>query len=103
MRENAETRTQVYRNQDKPYYRTGNKVLLGLVAYNIVLIIASKFYYRSRNASRDKIWESMSEGDRAYYLETTTDKGNKRCVATLESVVLMPANQIERLDFRFAH
>ena len=103
LRRDAEARTQVYRNQDKPLYRTGNKVLLALVAYNIILIISSKLYYRSRNARREKIWEGMSEGDRAYYLETTNDQGNKRCVATLESVALMPANQTERLDFRFVH
>lgn len=103
MRRDAETRTQVYRNQDKPLYRTGNAVLLALVAYNIILIISAKLYYRSRNARREKIWGRMSEGDRAYYLETTTDQGNKRCVATLESFVLMTANPTERLDFRFVH
>ena len=84
LRRDAETRTQVYRNQDKPLYRTGNAVLLALVAYNIILIISSKLYYRSRNARREKIWGRMSEGDRAYYLETTHDQGNKRCVPTLE-------------------
>ena len=70
--------TQIYRNPDKPLYRTGNAVLLALVAYNIILIISAKLYYKSRNAQRDKIWGTMSEGERADYLQTTTDKGNKR-------------------------
>ena len=36
----------------------------------------------------------MSEADRAHYLETTSDKGNKRCVAALNLAVTMPgANQ----------
>ena len=103
MKRDAETPIQVYRNPDKPLYRTGNKVLLGLIAYNIVLIISSKLYYKARNARREKIWEGMSEGDRAYYLETTTDEGNKRCVTTLKSIVLTLANQNDRLDFRFVH
>lgn len=69
----------------------------------MILIILSKLYYRSRNARREEIWGRMSEGDRASYLETTTDEGNKRCVATLELFVLMLANQSQRLDFRFVH
>lgn len=40
---------QIYRNNDKPYYHVGNTVLLGITAYNIVLFIASKFYYIWRN------------------------------------------------------
>lgn len=75
----------IYRNEDKPLYRTGNKVLLGLIAWNIVLIIASKLYYHWRNTSRDKLWSAMSESEKAHYLETTKDEGNKR------------------LDFRFVH
>ncbi|MCJ1457122.1 hypothetical protein MMC28_007488 [Mycoblastus sanguinarius] len=75
----------VYRDSDKPLYRTGNAVLIGLVCYNILLIISSKSYYMWRNASRNKKWSSMSEAEKAHYLQTTTDKGNKR------------------LDFRFAH
>lgn len=74
---------QIYRDKDKPLYRKGNKVLLAFTAYNIILIILSKLYYKWRNATRDRIWESMSAADKAYYLEHTTDKGNKRCESTL--------------------
>lgn len=49
------------------------------------LIVAIKVYYMWRNASRDKIWSVMTTEERDEYLNTTTDKGNKR------------------LDFRFAH
>ncbi|KAL8781839.1 MAG: hypothetical protein Q9213_005841 [Squamulea squamosa] len=75
----------IYREHDKPLYRTGNQVLLGLIAWNIVLIILSKLYYMSKNSQREKVWQGMSEAERANYLETTEDKGNKR------------------LDFRFVH
>ena len=71
-------RIQIYRDADKPLYRIGNKVLLGLIAWNVVLIIASKLYYHTRNATRDKIWNAMSEKEKAHYLETTADRGNKR-------------------------
>ncbi|KAF2105343.1 major facilitator superfamily domain-containing protein [Lophiotrema nucula] len=75
----------IYRDDDKPLYRRGNKVLLGICAFNFVLFIGAKFYYMWVNARREKIWEAMNKEERAHYLETTTDKGNKR------------------LDFRFAH
>jgi hypothetical protein len=77
--------SQIYRNDDKPYYYRGNKVLLGIVAWNVVVFIGSKIYYVRKNAERDAIWYSMSREERVEYLRTTTDKGNKR------------------LDFRFAH
>lgn len=32
-----------------PLYRYGNKILLGLAAYNAVLFVATKFYYVWRN------------------------------------------------------
>jgi hypothetical protein len=75
----------VYREDDKPFYRRGNRVLVGITAYNIVLLIAIKLYYIRKNASRDKKWNAMSDDEKQKYLETTTDVGNKR------------------LDFRFAH
>ena len=41
--------TQIYQNKDKPLYYTGNKVLLGLAAYNVVLFIGAKVYYTLKN------------------------------------------------------
>jgi len=75
----------VYRTDDAPYYRRGNKVLLAIIAMNIVLYALAKWYYVWKNARREKIWGSWTEEERQRYVETTTDKGNKR------------------LDFRFAH
>jgi hypothetical protein len=77
--------SQIYRQNDKPYYYTGNKALLGVLTWNICLFIFAKAYYVRKNAQRDKIWEGMSREERVHYLKTTTDKGNKR------------------LDFRFGH
>lgn len=77
--------SQIYRTADKPLYYTGNKVLLGICAYNIVLFVAAKFYYVYKNNKRDQIWFNMTREERLQYIATTEDKGNKR------------------LDFRFAH
>ena len=39
----------IYRNDDKPMYRTGNKVLLGITAYNMLLFVGTKWFYLWRN------------------------------------------------------
>lgn len=75
----------IYRDTDKPLYRAGNQILLGILTYNIFLFIATKFFYIWRNRVRDRRWDQMSQAERSTYLATTKDKGNKR------------------LDFRFAH
>ncbi|KAL9069405.1 MAG: hypothetical protein Q9161_005570 [Pseudevernia consocians] len=75
----------IYRNNDKPLYRTGNKVLIGICVYNMALFIGAKFFYVAKNRSRQQKWDAMTAYEKQRYLETTTDKGNKR------------------LDFRFAH
>lgn len=78
-------RLQIYRENDKPLYFTGNKVLIALCCYNIALFVGAKVFYVSINKKREKKWNAMSKDEKEHYLATTTDKGNKR------------------LDFRFAH
>ncbi|KAK1907213.1 hypothetical protein P3342_005537 [Pyrenophora teres f. teres] len=39
----------IYRNDDKPLYRRGNKVLLGICAYNFALFIGAKLFYVAVN------------------------------------------------------
>jgi hypothetical protein len=60
-------------------------VILGLIAWNIILIILIKLYYIWRNKSRENKWNAMTADERDEYLRTTKDKGSRR------------------LDFRFAH
>ena len=43
------TRWQIYRNGDKPLYYTGNKILLGIAAYNVCLFIGAKAFYVWKN------------------------------------------------------
>jgi hypothetical protein len=75
----------IYRADDAPYYKRGNKVLIGIAVLNIVVYSLSKLYYVWRNHTREKIWKGMTAEEQAHYFKTTTDQGNKR------------------LDFRFAH
>jgi hypothetical protein len=70
--------SQIYRTDDKPYYYRGNKVLLGILAWNVLVFIGSKVYYVRKNQKRDEIWDKMTREERVHYLATTTDKGNKR-------------------------
>ncbi|THZ77675.1 retrograde regulation protein 2 [Aureobasidium pullulans] len=75
----------IYREQDKPYYFFGNKVLIGIVCWNICMFIGCKVFYVTVNKRRDQKWNVMSKEQKEHYLSTTTDEGNKR------------------LDFRFTH
>ncbi|KAL1614754.1 hypothetical protein SLS54_009511 [Diplodia seriata] len=75
----------IYREDDKPRYRRGNRVLLAINVMNIGLYFLTKAYYIWRNKSKAKKWNSMAQEEREDYLATTTDKGNKR------------------LDFQFTH
>ncbi|CAI4386301.1 CHS_3a_G0025170.mRNA.1.CDS.1 [Saccharomyces cerevisiae] len=75
----------MYRNDDKPYYTRGNKILLGFTCFNICMAVATKFYYISRNKYKDRKWNSMTKEEQINYLDTTKDKGMKR------------------LDYRFIH
>jgi hypothetical protein len=75
----------IYRTDDQPYYRRGNKVLIGITCLNLALYAIAKVYYVWRNNRREKIWNSWTPEQRREYLETTKDQGNKR------------------IDFRFAH
>jgi hypothetical protein len=75
----------IYRADDAPRYKRGDRALVGVVVLNIVVYLSTKVYYVWRNKSRSKKWDAMTEDERVHYLATTTDQGNKR------------------LDFRFAH
>jgi hypothetical protein len=75
----------VYRTDDKPLYRRGNVVLIGIDVLAIVLFGVAKGYYVWKNGVRAAQWDAMGEEERARYLDSTRDEGNKR------------------LDFRFDH
>ncbi|KAF3923188.1 hypothetical protein ABW20_dc0109463 [Dactylellina cionopaga] len=76
--------TNIYRDKDKPLYRVGNRVLIGIAIYNIFLILGAKYYYEWKNKTRATKWDALNKDQKEHYLRTTKDSGNKR------------------LDFRFA-
>ncbi|KAK2000303.1 major facilitator superfamily transporter [Colletotrichum falcatum] len=75
----------IYRDDDKPLYRRGNKILLGICCFNIVLFYFVKAFYIWRNRVRDRRWGAMTREQQEHYTLNTTDEGQ------------------QRLDFRFAH
>ena len=68
----------VYRNNDTPYYRKGNKGLLVVVAFNIVCLGSIKLYYMRRNKQKARVWNAMTLEEKQHYLATTKDEGNRR-------------------------
>ncbi|KAE8444623.1 hypothetical protein EG329_014371 [Mollisiaceae sp. DMI_Dod_QoI] len=74
----------IYRADDAPRYRRGNKDLIGIAVGNIFLYLIVNFYYDWVNARRDKIWNSWTPEERENYVKTTKHEGSKR------------------IDFRFA-
>ncbi|KAI1641587.1 MFS general substrate transporter [Daldinia loculata] len=75
----------IYRDDDQPLYRRGNRVLLGITVFNILLFYVVKAFYIWRNKLRDRKWNSMTQEEQENYILTTKDEG------------------MQRLDFRFVH
>ncbi|KAM0276080.1 hypothetical protein ACHAQH_007099 [Verticillium albo-atrum] len=75
----------IYREDDRPEYRRGNRVLVAIACINICVYIIAKGFYIYKNKSREKKWQAMTEDERIRYLDTTKDKGSSK------------------LDFRFVH
>lgn len=68
----------IYRTDDKPLYRRGNGQLIAINIATIVMYALAKAYYVRRNQWKKARWEKLSPEEKAAYLETTNDQGNKR-------------------------
>ncbi|KAF2665713.1 MFS general substrate transporter [Microthyrium microscopicum] len=75
----------IYRDDDKPRYKRGNRVLIGINCMAIALFVFAKLYYVVKNKIRDRKWNAMTPEERLDYTLNTTDQASRR------------------LDFRFAH
>lgn len=75
----------IYRDDDQPLYRRGNKILLGICAFNVFLFYFVKAFYIWRNQVRERQWTAMTKEEQEDYVVSTKDEGMKR------------------LDFRFVH
>ncbi|KAF2805530.1 MFS general substrate transporter [Mytilinidion resinicola] len=68
----------IYRDEDRPLYRKGNKVLIVVCICNFAFFIGARVFYISVNRRRAKIWGAMTLDEKREYLTTTKDRGNKR-------------------------
>ncbi|KAF1817455.1 putative pantothenate transporter [Eremomyces bilateralis CBS 781.70] len=75
----------IYRDNDKPLYKRGNQVLIGINILSIALFLYAKIYYVVKNKIRERKWNAMTPEERVEYTYNTTDTASRR------------------LDFRFAH
>ncbi|KAK6225442.1 major facilitator superfamily transporter [Colletotrichum tabaci] len=68
----------IYREDDRPEYRRGNRVLIGICCMNICVYLLAKLFYMWCNKKREKEWNAMTGEQQIHYLETTKDKGSAR-------------------------
>ncbi|KEY72264.1 hypothetical protein S7711_00263 [Stachybotrys chartarum IBT 7711] len=68
----------IYREDDEPEYRRGNRVLIGIACLNICVYLSAKMFYVWQNKKRSKVWDAMTEQERLDYLQNTKDIGSSR-------------------------
>ena len=68
----------IYRSDDAPRYRRGNRDLIAINVANIFLYLLVHAYYRWVNWRRDTIWDAWTPAEREHYVKTTAHEGNKR-------------------------
>jgi hypothetical protein len=68
----------IYRTDDKPLYRRGDKQLIAINVGTIALYVFTKFYYVFRNKPETSKWNSMTKAEQAWYLQNNSETGNKR-------------------------
>ncbi|SPQ22658.1 8cec8dac-b2cb-4c7e-8445-6cf3c392ad76 [Thermothielavioides terrestris] len=61
----------MYLDYDKPYYHDGNTKLLAINILTIFLFLFTKVYYVLRNRYKEKVWNSMTEAERAEYIRNS--------------------------------
>ena len=63
--------SQIYRADDAPFYHRGNKVLISICCASLAAIAGQSFWLKALNSRKAKVWDSMSEGERAQYQADT--------------------------------
>lgn len=79
---------EIYRSSDQPYYYTGNKVLIAICAFSIVVFVLQREYLRYLNRQKERQWSLLSSEEKLAY---QFDK------------VAREAEGNKRLDFRFKY
>ncbi|KAH9915278.1 MFS general substrate transporter [Epithele typhae] len=68
----------IYRDDDKPLYKRGNRALIGITVMNIVLYLFTYLFYRAISQRCDRIWNGWAKEQQQRCLDTTRDEGNAR-------------------------
>lgn len=68
----------LYREDDAPLYKRGNSQLFKISIGLLPLYLLVKLYYTWRNSCKEKLWDAMTVEQQNFYLQTTSDEGNKR-------------------------
>lgn len=68
----------IYRSNDSPLYKRGNRNLIAITGANIVVFGLAKAYYVARNRWKQSQWQAMSTDEKAVYLDGNETLGNKR-------------------------
>jgi hypothetical protein len=103
----------IYRANDAPRYPKGNAALMAIAGLGIFSTIATHWYYKKRNAQKEKVWQSYSAEERAAYMAENAIAHNdpladieqgdpKRDFVVMASTVRRDVGN-KRLDFRFAY
>ena len=75
------TKTEIYRDSDKPYYFTGNKVLISICAFSLVVFVVQREFLRYLNRQKEKRWNEMTPEEKVAYQSDQAARegeGNKR-------------------------
>ncbi|EEY15356.1 conserved hypothetical protein [Verticillium alfalfae VaMs.102] len=73
--------SQIYRSYDGPYFKQGNKVLVSICAFALVVFVAQRQVIVYLNGKKEKKWAAMSDEDRHIYqndVQAREVDGNKR-------------------------
>lgn len=72
---------ELYREDDKPYYHRGNKILIAICALSLTTFLAQREYLRWLNKRKARAWDAMNGGEQAAYQADQKERekdGNKR-------------------------
>lgn len=68
----------VYRENDLPYYYNGNRVLIGCACASIVLFLLNKVWFDYWNRVYRSKWNAMTSEEKEVYLQENPELTNKR-------------------------